>query len=211
MTRSKPDLDSAYALETPADSKRLYADWADSYDRDFAEGQNYLLPEITARAFVEAKGRGPVLDVGAGTGLCGQWLARLDVKIIDATDISAEMLEQASRKDVYRDCIEADLIKGIPMPRESYAGIVSSGTFTHGHVGPEVFPNLLRVARRSALFTLSINAKHYETQGFAAMFDQLQRDGRIRNLTLPEQRIYGDDATGEHKDDVALIAQFNKV
>lgn len=34
----KPDkLDDAYALKTPEDSRRLYADWAASYDAEFAE------------------------------------------------------------------------------------------------------------------------------------------------------------------------------
>lgn len=210
MTRSKPDLDTAYALQSPGDSKRLYADWAETYDQDFAEDQKYLLPEITARAFVGAGGRGPVLDVGAGTGLCGQWLSQLGVRVLDATDISAEMLELASRKDVYRDCIEADLTEGIPMPQGSYTGVVSSGTFTHGHVGPDVLPHLLRVARRDALFALSINAQHYGAQGFATTFDQLIADGKIRDLSLPEHRIYGEGATGEHKDDTALIALFRK-
>jgi len=35
--------------------------------------------------------------------------------------------------------------------------------------------------------------------------------GAIRDLRLPEVRIYGDKAQGEHKDDIALIALFEKV
>ncbi|MBE1281969.1 MAG: methyltransferase domain-containing protein [Rhodobacteraceae bacterium] len=210
MTKETPNLDAAYGLETPEDSKKLYADWAESYDQDFAAERFYLLPEIAARCFVEAGGRSPVLDVGAGTGLCGVELTKLGVRTVDATDISAQMLEQAAKKDVYRDMIEADLTLGVPVPRDSYAGVVSSGTFTHGHVGPEVLPLLLRVARRDALFSLSINAGHYESHGFATMFDQLIGDGAIRNLRLPEYPIYGDGATGSHKDDTALIALFRK-
>ncbi len=209
MTNKTPNLHAAYALKSPEDNKRLYADWAGDYDEGFAALEDYQLHIHTARAFVGAGGQGPVLDVGAGTGLCGAVLAGLGVGPIDATDISTEMLEQAMRKDIYRDAIESDLNKGIPVPRDSYSGIVSSGTFTHGHLGPEALTALLRVARPGAQFALSINAKHFEAKGFGDALRKLEQ-GQIENLTLPEARIYGDLAAGENKDDTALIALFEK-
>ncbi len=209
MTDKKPNLHAAYALETPEDHKLLYAEWAGDYDDSFAALEDYQLHIHTARAFVGAGGQGPVLDVGAGTGLCGAILAGLGVGPIDATDISAEMLDQAMRKDIYRDAIEADLNQGIPVPRDSYSGIVSSGTFTHGHLGPEALPALLRIARPGAQFALSINAKHFETMGFADALRKMEQ-GQIDNLTLPEVRIYGDLAAGPNKDDTAFIALFDK-
>lgn len=209
MSEKTPDLHSAYALKSPEDNKRLYAEWAGDYDDSFAAREDYQLHIQTARAFVSAGGQGPVLDVGAGTGLCGAILAGLGVGPIDATDISAEMLDQAMRKDIYRDAIVADLNNGIPVPRESYSGIVSSGTFTHGHLGPDVLPALLRIARVGAQFALSINARHFEKLGFADALRRLEED-QIRNLNLPEVRIYGDLAAGPNKDDTALIALFEK-
>ncbi len=209
MTNKTPNLHAAYALESPEDNKRLYAEWAGDYDEGFAALEDYQLHIHTARAFVGAGGQGPVLDVGAGTGLCGAVLAGLGVGPIDATDISTEMLEQAMRKDIYRDAIESDLNKGIPVPRDSYSGIVSSGTFTHGHLGPEALTALLRVARPGAQFALSINAKHFEAKGFGDALRKLEQ-GQIENLILPEARIYGDLAAGENKDDTALIALFEK-
>ncbi len=210
MTNKTPDLHAAYALTSPEDNKRLYAEWASDYDDGFAMREDYQLHIRTARAFVGAFGQGPVLDVGAGTGLCGAVLTRLGVGPIDATDISAEMLEQAMRKDIYRDAIEADLNTGIPVPRHSYSGIVSSGTFTHGHLGPEVLPSLLRVARPGAQFALSINTKHFEKLGFAEALRQLEQ-GQIRNLSLPEVQIYGDLAADPNKDDTAFIALFERI
>ncbi len=209
MSENTPNLNSAYDLKTPDDSKRLYAEWAGDYDDSFAAREDYQLHIHTARAFVAAGGQGPVLDVGAGTGLCGAILANLGAGPIDATDISAEMLDQAMLKDVYRDAIEADLNAGIPAPRDSYAGIVSSGTFTTGHVGPDALDELLRIARHGAQFALSINAKHFEASGFGAKFRELE-EGKVQSLTLPKMRIYGDLASGEHKDDMALIALFEK-
>ncbi len=210
MSDGKPDLEAAYALKTPEDSRRLYAKWADTYDQGFAGAQGYVLPEATARSFVAANGHGPVLDVGAGTGLCGAALFDLGMRDIDATDISPEMLEQAMHKNLYRTAFQADLTRTLPVADNSYAGVVSSGTFTHGHVGSECLDELLRVANPGAIFALSINAAFYETAGFALRFKELTESSRIQALKLEKTRIYGDQAIGDHKDDFALIARFRK-
>ncbi|MFW8633799.1 class I SAM-dependent DNA methyltransferase [Cribrihabitans pelagius] len=215
MNNDKPDLSKAYSLQSPQGAKRLYADWAETYDAQFAARQGYILPAQTAKAFAAAGGRGPVLDVGAGTGLCGEALQALGTGPIDATDISPEMLREALRKDVYRDVIEADLRLGIPVPRNAYRGVISCGTFTHGHIGPEVLPALLRVAAPNAQFALSINTKFYKKAGFAGAFDRLLRGQWIKTLTLCEVPIYdtraNGAAAGDHAGDTALIALFRRI
>lgn len=208
MSEKDPSLNAAYDLQSPDDNRRLYADWAETYDSGFAVDHDYRLHLNTARAFRDAGGQGPVLDVGAGTGLAGAVLSDLGMAPIDATDISGEMLDVAERKDVYRDLFVADLLEGLPVPRDSYAGIVSSGTFTHGHLGPDALDELLRVARTGAQFAISINAEHFTAKGFAAKLDAL--GDSITNLALPETRIYGPNATDEHKDDMAFVALFQK-
>ena len=210
MNPDKPDLSSAYALHSTADAKRLYRDWAGTYDSGFASQESYHLPLHTARAFVAAGGKGPVLDAGAGTGLCGLALHDLGVSPLEATDISPEMLAEALKKDVYRDVIEADLLEGIPVRRGSYQGVVSSGTFTHGHIGPEALPALMRVASIGAQFALSINAKFYHKAGFHDAFERLQSGGWIHDFALPEVAIYGDSAAASHREDTAFIALFKK-
>ena len=65
----RPNLEDAYALSSKQDVKDLYSDWAQSYDTGFSDAQGYQMPRVVAQAFVAAGGVGPVLDVGAGTGL----------------------------------------------------------------------------------------------------------------------------------------------
>jgi len=208
MDDDTPNLDSAYALKTPQESRALYAGWAETYDTGFAQETGYELHLHAAQAFATMGGTGPVLDVGAGTGLCGQALAALGVHPIEATDISPEMLHQAMQKGVYARAIEADLTQGLPIPNDTYSGIVSSGTFTTGHVGPTAFDELLRVARPGARFALSINVQHFQSAGFGAAFDRL--GPTLSDLILTETRIYGERALGSHRDDTALIASFHK-
>lgn len=209
MPDQKPNLAAAYDLSTPEDSRKLYADWAESYDSGFAAEHDYRLHLHTARVFVEADGQGPVLDIGAGTGLCGAALADLGISPVDGTDISAEMLQVAETKGIYRDLFTADLLAGLPVPEGSYAGAVSSGTFTHGHVGPEALDEVLRVVRPGGRCALSINARHFESQGFATRFEALA--DRIRDLRLPCIGIYGPGATDAHRNDEAVIALFRKL
>ena len=208
MCSKDPSLDDAYALRTPEDSVRLYKDWAETYDGDFVVRMDYRIAKEVAAAFAGAGGVGPALDVGAGTGQVGVHLAACGVGPVDAADISAEMLEMARTKAVYRDIFTADITQRTKIADGSYRGVLSAGTFTHGHVGPEALDELLRVAAPGALVALSINAEHWESARFADKFAALQN--RIRDLELAEVRIYGEGATGVHARDTAKIALFRK-
>ena len=203
-----PSLGAAYALETPEDSVRLYASWAESYDSDFAQSSDYILPQQVARVFAEEGGAGPVLDIGAGTGLLAEALTHTSIGPLDGTDISQGMLDVAKTKGLYRGLFTGDLTARLPVEDGSYQGIVSSGTFTHGHVGPDAFDELLRITASGGLLCLSINAEHYQAQGFAAKLDALA--AQITGLKLPQLPIYGAQSASDHKDDLAFIASFRK-
>ena len=182
-------LSHAYAIRSPEDCARVYADWAASYDSGFADGMDYRLPAHVAAAFLAAGGRGPVLDVGAGTGLCAQALrAQGFAGAIDAVDLSAEMLAQAAGKGVYRALHQADITQALPFAGP-YAGLVSSGTFTHGHVGPEAFGPLLGVLAPGALLAVSVNLGVWDALGFEAALAAMA--GRLVVRQMLEVPIYG--------------------
>ena len=203
----KPNLDRAYAVGSTDDIKSLYRDWAETYDEAFVTAKGYRLAELVADAFVAAGGTGPVLDVGAGTGAVAAHLGKADISPIDALDLSQEMLDVARDKGLYRDLVAANVLEplGPALPRR-YNGIVSAGTFTHGHVGPDGIENLLDIARPRALFALSINAAHFAAKGFEAAFEQLA--DRISDVSAPELPIYDDRADPEHRGDTARIVTF---
>ncbi|WP_339768620.1 class I SAM-dependent methyltransferase [uncultured Pseudosulfitobacter sp.] len=203
-----PDLNAAYALQTPADSQRLYARWAKTYDTTFASASGYILHMQVASLFTEHGGTGPVLDVGAGTGLCGVALAAQGIAPVDGTDISPEMLEVADAKDVYRKLFTGDILQGLDVPDGTYAGVTSSGTFTTGHVGPDALDEVMRVVHPGGRITLSINAQHFAAQGFAAKFALLEPD--IQDLTLTDVPIYSPETTGDHARDIARVASWIK-
>ena len=207
MPDKSPDLNAAYALETPEDNRQLYADWAQSYEADFANQMDYQMPRLVAAIYDEvAKGVGPVLDVGAGTGLLADHLAQGSV--VDALDISPQMLEVAAGKGVYRKTLEADLTQSLPLGDGIYGGVVSSGTFTHGHVGPDALDELLRIAQSGARFVLGVNAEHFAARGFADKFAALA--GQITGYEQRMIHIYGKGADADHRDDLACVVLFRK-
>ena len=124
MKNNKPNLKSAYALETVEDNLELYTNWASDYENDFASKMDYILPNQVAQIFLKMGGTGPVLDIGAGTGLGGVALANLGISPIDAMDLSDAMLNEASKKKVDRHFFTADITKPIKT-KNSYQGIIS--------------------------------------------------------------------------------------
>lgn len=204
-------LKGALGLAGPGACLAYYRDWAAHYDQGFATQMQYLLPAHVAAAFLGSQGQGPVLDVGAGTGLLAEALRQMGFQDpIDAVDFSVEMLERAAEKRIYAGLFQADITKPLKLPR-LYGGVVSSGTFTAGHVGPEALPNLLSVARPQAQFALSINRRVWTTAGFDTALDELADRKHITDLQLIEVEIYGTAAVAldaEHAADRALVALF---
>ena len=199
----KIKLDDAYSLETPDDSIKLYKKWAQTYDEDFAISSNYLSPQKISNFFLEHSKvtDTPILDVGAGTGLVGEFLNFKNKKEIIGIDISSEMLHQAKLKKCYTSLIEADITKKIPLKDSSIGAVVSAGTFTHGHVGPDAFDELLRITKPGGLFVLSINSKFFIKAGFedkflkikniisAPLFEKFSAHGKNINKTYNEVKI----------------------
>jgi SAM-dependent methyltransferase len=208
MTATDYDLRQAYDIDGPADARRLYGDWAPSYDESFGKGWGYIAPrEIAAILRDEMLADEPILDAGAGTGQVAEHLGGL---VVDALDITPEMLAVAREKGLYRDLIEADLTATLPLPDAVYGAVISCGTFTHGHVGPQCLPELLRITRPGALFCCGTIPAVLDGMGFGSALARLVALGRIEPVRFREIPIYDATATHRHKDDRGLVMVFRR-
>ncbi|MEP0963399.1 MAG: class I SAM-dependent methyltransferase [Roseobacter sp.] len=208
MSDKKLTAQAAYALETVEERQALYAEWAMIYDDSFASAADYIFPRQVAQVFGDRGGTGPILDAGAGTGLVAQEILRTTDVVCDAVDLSGEMLAVAQNKQIYRHLIQADLNRPLPIADETYAAVVSAGTFTHGHVGPEALDELLRVAAIDALFVLTIKIELYKGIGFDVKFDELA--SKTKGFEVQEVPIYGAKADDSHAGDLGLVVSFRR-
>jgi SAM-dependent methyltransferase len=202
------DLSDAYTIDGAADAKKLYDNWASTYDSSFGEGHGYVAPREVAHVFTSLdNGNTPILDIGAGTGLVADHLPGLTV---DGIDISEGMLEQAKAKGLYRNRILADLTKTLPMESAIYGGFVSCGTFTHGHVGADVLPELMRVAKPGALFACGVIPPVYDGAGFGSRLALMVAHKIITPVDFHDIPIY-ENATHDHAQDRGLVMVFRKL
>ncbi len=207
---SKKGLNDAYSVKTPEDNIKLYKVWASSYDDDFAKKNDYRSPVLISNYYEKYSNKNdvPVLDVGAGTGLIAEVMNKKNTIDIDAIDISPEMLESAKSKNCYNKLIEADLTKNLDIDNNYYGAIVSAGTFTHGHIGPNALDELLRVTKPSGLFVITIHSKVYVNQNFEQKFQDINE--QITDLTFHEEKAYGNNPDKDHGNDTVFITVFRK-
>ena len=203
-------LESAYELETPDDNEKYYDAFASTYDTDFADGMGWNYPAAIATAYeIAASGQDlPIADIGCGTGLVASAL-KISPDHIDGMDISPEMLRASEKKQLYRALFKVDLTASLDAIANDYGAVLSAGTFTHGHLGPEPLENLLSIARPGALFVIGVNRVHFDEKQFEPVIRDLEVRGLITDLQITEAPMYSKDGH-DHSDDIALILIFRK-
>ena len=72
--------------------------------------------------------------------------------------------------------------KPLPVPDGSYGGVVSSGLFTHGHVGAEALEPVLAATRTGGLLAFTIYATIWRRGGFERTLAELEAAGRIETI-----------------------------
>ncbi|WP_137109827.1 class I SAM-dependent methyltransferase [Rhodobacter sp. SY28-1] len=208
MTDDGYDLDEAYQIDGPDGARRMYGDWAPTYDESFGAAWGYIAPrEIAAILAAEVGPEAEILDIGAGTGLVAEHLRG---RLVDALDITPEMLEVARPKGVYRNLILGDLTQTLDIPDAAYDAVISCGTFTHGHVGPECFPELLRITRPGAVFACGTIGPVLDGAGFGSELARLVAKGQITPVAWRDIPIY-EVADHPHKDDRGLVMVFRRL
>lgn len=208
MTQDDYDLDRAYDIDGPDQAKALYGAWAATYDSEFGSAWGYIAPREIAKIYRSAATDAdmPILDIGAGTGLVAEHLGDLPV---DGIDITPEMLEIAGQKGLYRNRIVGNLLEPLMFPDDTYGGVISCGTFTHGHVGPACLPELLRVTRPGALFVCGTIPAVLDGEGFGSALATLVATDQITPVDFRQIEIYDKDHH-DHSGDKGLVMVFRK-
>jgi predicted TPR repeat methyltransferase len=203
-------LESAYKLSTPDDNESYYDEFAATYDGDFADSLGWFYPAAIATVYRDAATIKdlPIADVGCGTGLVANALGQPREQI-DGIDISAEMLHIAQEKNLYRSLHKTDLTGSLESISNDYGAVVSAGTFTSGHLGPEPLEPLLDIARAGGLFVIGVKNEFFIDANFDPVLKALDARGLIHDLRVVEVPMYS-KAGHDHSNDVALILIYRK-
>lgn len=202
---TKKFLDSVYKLDSSKDVEEFYDDWASTYDAEVGDN-GYATPGRCAAALKQylPNMSASILDVGCGTGLSGEALSAAGFQNIDGIDPSAEMLELARGKNVYRTIIhmQDDQMPTFPEPYDAIAciGVIGSGAAPLALLDTVV--DLLPVGGK---FVLSFNDK---TIAEGIYEDRLNALIEQKSLTL-QFREYGDHLPGKNMKSFVYVLEKN--
>ena len=186
MAKHDGALGAVYEAKGTDEVAALYDGWADTYDAEMAKA-GYRHPAIGLALLARhlPRGAAPILDAGAGTGLIGEWLAIVGYPEVEALDISQGMLDAARKKGVYSAFHKLALGGSLPFMDGAYAGIISVGVFTTGHVGAEGLDELVRICRKGGVIVLTVKNTLWDN-GFAQRIAGFVAEGK---LTVAEEIV----------------------
>lgn len=187
-------LDKIYDATGTDETRDLYARWSASYDAEVA-ANGYATPARCAEALKAASSdlSAPILDFGCGTGLSGLALSLAGFTTIDGMDLTREMLEKASEKQVYRALELSHPDLPFTVTQGDYAAIAAIGVIGAGAAPLSVFDMLVGALGSGGLFVLSFNDHTLEDPDYDAKVAQVQNTGEMR-LIFEE---YGDHLPGK--------------
>lgn len=167
-----------YAYTSLEETAAHYAKFAQAYEEAMAAG-GYVTPGRCAEALEGAGAEKtlPVLDIGCGSGLSGLALKAQGFEILDGTDYSQEMLEQARPKGIYRALWQADLTLPDPDRAETYDTINAAGVLNPAHAPPETLDNVMTMLRPGGLFAFSLNDHAVQDGSYAGRINMLLDGG----------------------------------
>jgi len=178
MSTNTDKVHWVYSAKNAQELAERYDQWAGEYDRDLPP-ENYTCPEPAVEVlsqYISKTAR--ILDAGAGTGLVGQQLYQRGYSNLEAMDLSAGMLEEARKKNVYRSLHQGILGEPLDFPPNTFDAIISVGTFTLGHAPSSGFDELIRITRPGGYIVFTIRPDYYQNSDFKNKLPALEAAGQ---------------------------------
>ena len=191
-------VDAAYDLDDEAGMVEFYQKWAADYDHQMLDELGYISPTKIAQLLSEhlPDTASTVFDVGCGTGLTCVFLAKRGYTNLDGIDLSPDMVRVASERGIYRELLVGDVNQALKRDDASYDAVISSGTFTHGHVGAEPLDEIFRILRPGGILACTVHQDLWVSMGFEARFKALVEQG-VASLVSSQMGSYYKDAPVE--------------
>ncbi len=177
-----------YSSRDNKELKERYDQWAKDYDTDLDEGFGWLGPQRAVEYFtccVPKEAR--ILDAGAGTGLVGELLTRQGYNKLVAMDMSSGMLEEARKKNAYREFYQMVMGEPLNYAIDSFDAVISVGVLTVGHAPASSFDELIRITKPGGHIIFSLRPDVYRDSGFKEKQDALESEGKWRLVEVSKE------------------------
>ncbi len=178
-------LKDVYGNKTVEDQRKIYREWAKTYDAQTTGEFGWMGFKPAAAEFAKrvTEKNAIVLDAGCGTGLSGVALSKEGFTNIDGRDLSPEMLEQAEKTGVYQSLDEVDLTRPIETSKR-YDAIFSSGVFGFGPPDPCHLHHLLKLLKPGGYAVITVNGNGWIEKNWP---ENLKKAVEENNLKLEEE------------------------
>jgi predicted TPR repeat methyltransferase len=154
----------------------VYGEWAEHYDKDLIDEMGYVAPAIASQLLQGYAENQHIRILDAG---CGHQNGYLN---LEGFDYSVQMLERARDKGVYARLHQGDLTDRLDLPGNSYDAIISVGTFTCGHVGPEAFDELIRITKPGGHLCFTVRDQAWEEDNYLFAMEKIEKSGAWKRL-----------------------------
>lgn len=138
--------------------QNLFDQYADYYDKHLTASLHYRVPQQLHAALYQAapleEGGWKILDLGCGTGLCGELFKEFAGQLI-GVDISPEMIAVAKSKHLYDDLIIAD-IESVLDAYQNFDLVLAADVFTYIGELNGIFSKVKKALKSGGFFAFSV-------------------------------------------------------
>jgi predicted TPR repeat methyltransferase len=190
-------ISMAYSYKNSKELSMYYDDSAKDYD-NFVDSVGYVLPRLVAeKAAQYLSDSDTIIDIGCGTGLLGIELNSLkDGLCIHGVDISSWMIllayekKKANGERHYEKLYHADIDRQNSIMKDHYSFMVSSGTFTTGHLDGKNLSRIVGLMKNESFAVFSVKSDHFDESGFMDELTELENSKLIEIIEIAEVDSY---------------------
>jgi len=165
---------------------RFYDEWSDKYEEDLVMVGNYSGHIKCVEAFLELglQRQVNILDLACGTGLLGEEITKSGYVNIDGLDASMQMLNQARKKDIFKEYIYAHMtgLGSLPLVDDIYDVVMTSNGFAPGQFYSDSVEEILRILKPGGYLIFTMREGLAEKSPRFSLFEndlrELEKNGK---------------------------------
>ena len=171
---------------------QLFDKYAASFDEHLIKFLGYRAPQLIFQAVARAAPADrklDILDLGCGTGLCGQLLKPIAGQLV-GIDLSAAMIDKAKERGIYDRLIVGDILDTSPVASARFDLVTSCDVFCYlGDLAP-IFEKARAILKPSGLFAFTVEATDEgtyqlrQTRRYAHSPDYVREVARLQGYEL---------------------------